>query len=163
MGLLRIDSFHPLLWCNCPQVDENGHASCLKSQTWPTHVAKNHQRICVTSEDTRFSFPCLPFCSGTVSQQMEYVRKKMVFHALCFLKLHTEPESKKKKEQAYRDLYNGWSKSVHQLGRLGTNHVITAAAVIGVVPFWIVNKYYKAQKANPFKYFAITFSFKKTK
>ena len=63
----------------------------------------------------------------------------------------------------YRDLFNGWSSNVKHLGRLGTNHVIAAAAVVGVLPFWMSNEYYKAQEANPFKFFAESFSFKKNK
>ena len=63
----------------------------------------------------------------------------------------------------YRDLFNGWSSNVKHLGRLGTNHVIAAGAVVGVLPFWMSNEYYKAQEANPFKFFAESFSFKKNK
>ena len=87
--------------------------------------------------------------------------KRMIFHALRLMKYQQEPASKKKKEQVYRDLFNGWSSNVKHLGKLGTNYIIAAAAVISVLLFWMVNEYYKAQEANPFKFFAESFSLKK--
>ena len=76
----------------------------------------------------------------------------MVLHGLRTFQHFDEPPNQKKQEDVYRKLYNGWTGKIDQLGRLGGNHVIAVAAVVGLVPFWFKDQFAKIYDgAEPIK------------
>ena len=53
----------------------------------------------------------------------------------------------KNRETIYKELYNGWTQGITGVDRLIGNHVIAVAAAVGVIPFWYLDHYEKAQES----------------
>ena len=70
---------------------------------------------------------------------------------------------KKNRETIYKELYNGWTQGITGVDRLIGNHVIAVAAAVGVIPFWYLDHYEKAQESPSIRGFLKDKNLKTTK